>query len=703
MWVSISPCRLLAAVGVFLLLGCSRPKTYPQSNIILISVDTLRADHLSAYGRGDIHTPAFDSLVRDGVLFERAFSQYPLTLPSHVTILTGKLPPNHGVRDNLNYRLDPSVDTLGLLLQREGYRTAAFVSSMVIGKRTGIHHGFDVYDSEIVTEEGVVMAERPGAETIRSASSWLDQHAAGGPFFLMLHLYEPHAPYEPPEPYASTYANAYDGEIAHVDHLIDGFLAKLKTMGLYEDAIVILLSDHGEGLGDHGEDEHGIFLYKEALHVPLVIKLPGQARAGSRVGEVCGLMDIKPTLEGLLDMELSPSDGVALLSAPSGLQDRRIYSESYYPLNGFGCYPLKSIIQHRWHYIQDNREELYDYLADPLEKQNLLPGTPIPAGFKEFLEQIGEGLNTRGGDTQEDLELLASLGYTSLSNSAKPMRKRDPRLLVKELRELKMAKDAIDEGRHSAGGDILRKLLDQNPCMHEARLRLAELIADRGEAATLETLYEEGLACDPNHLPYLMLLVPLKLRLDKADEAASLTQFIWETGPDYAKDELSLYYLNAGKKEMARNLADNILETNKAAPHARYVLAKLEEDQGEFEAALERYQAALSLFLESQNLQMERLTLFRVAVCLRALQRPEPAVEALRKALVIMPDFREAREDLALLLGSLGRNREAIETMDGWVSEFPSRKNYLLAAQTMRKLGLVRPADFYREQAELHP
>lgn len=698
-----SLCRFWVAIGIFLLWGCTQPQIYPRSNVIVISVDTLRADHISALGRKNIDTPAIDSLIRDGVLFTHAFSQYPLTLPSHVTLLTGKLPPNHGVRDNLSYRLDPSVETLGVVLRREDYQTAAFVSAMVIGKRTGIANGFDHYDSDMGSREGVVMPDRPGSETVARASAWLDQNAEDGPFLLMLHLYEPHSPYEPPEPYSSSYDDPYDGEIAYVDHLVGSFLEKLKGMGLYDNAIVCFLSDHGEGLGDHGEDEHGVFLYRETLHVPLVIKLPQRQRAGEVVGEVCGLVDVKPTLESLLGVKPGNSDGVPLFSDNSKLAGRRIYSESYYPLNGFGCYPLRSVIQGKWHFIQYNHEELYDFEADPRERQNLLPGSAVPPGFREYLDLIGEGINTRGADSREDMELLASLGYTALTGTGKPAARRDPRALVKDLRDLKRAKLAIDGGREQEGVAIFTGLLEQNPCMHEARLRLAGVFSERGEEAVLEKLYEDGLACDPNHLPLLMLLVQLKLKLGKKEEAATLTQFVWETGPDYAKDEMSLYYLNAGEKERALNLARNVMSGYPAAPYSRFVLGKLNEEAGKLDRAIEGFQSAYSIFSESQNLQMRRLTLFRIAACYKAKRQPQPAVAALRQALEIMPDFLDARRELALLLGSLGRNREAIETLDGWVSEFPSRKNYLAAAQTMRKLGLARPADFYQEQADLYP
>src|SRR4051794_39282452 len=265
--------RRLAMVVVLMLAACRRepPRAvFPSAPVILISVDTLRSDHLPAYGYAGVKTPNIDALRRDSILFQRAYSHCPMTLPSHLSILTGLLPPEHGVRNNIGYRFDGTkFRTLAAVLRARGYRTGAAVSSYVLRSDTGIDAGFDAYDDSIAVAAAGAASEhqRSGYETLKSAEAWLTQNASQ-PIFYFFHIYEPHAPYEP----------SYDGEIAKSDDIVGRLIARLKSTGIYDRAIVVFLSDHGEGLWQHGEDQHGILLYREALQVPLMIKLPGGRR-----------------------------------------------------------------------------------------------------------------------------------------------------------------------------------------------------------------------------------------------------------------------------------------------------------------------------------------------------------------------------------------------------------------------------------------
>lgn len=299
-------------------------------SVVLVSIDTLRADHLPAWGYAGVLTPAIDALGRDGVTFLDAWAHVPLTLPSHVTLFTGLLPNVHGVRDNLGYAMPPAAASLPALLKARGYATGAAVSSYVLRRETGLDRGFDAYDDKLPPGGGaqsVATVQRAGADTTAAALDWLRAQAAR-PFFLFLHLYDPHEPYTPPEPYRSRFRLAYDGEIAASDAAVGGLVAELKRLGVYERALVVLTSDHGEGLGDHGEDGHGILLYREALHVPLIVKLPQGRRAGERVEARVGLADVLPTLASLLELP-TPADlpGRPLLSgAPA---PRPLYAETY--------------------------------------------------------------------------------------------------------------------------------------------------------------------------------------------------------------------------------------------------------------------------------------------------------------------------------------------------------------------------------------
>ncbi|MES1211548.1 MAG: sulfatase, partial [Acidobacteriota bacterium] len=273
-----------------------------------------RADHLPAYGYRGVETPAFDELRRDGDLFEKAYTPTPLTFPAHSSLLTGVLPAVHGVRDNVGYHLDKGkiergeLPYLPWLLRKKGYATGAAVSAYVLQAKGGLDTGFDLYEDSIEfrSNTGLGGLQRPGGETLKLARGWLDS-VKDKPFFFFFHLYEPHTPYQPVEPFASRYASKYDGEIATADRIVGDLLAELKRLGVYDRALIILVSDHGEGLGEHGEEEHGVLLYDEAIHVPLLLKLPDAQLAGSTVSKPAQLTDVAPTVLALLGMEVPPA------------------------------------------------------------------------------------------------------------------------------------------------------------------------------------------------------------------------------------------------------------------------------------------------------------------------------------------------------------------------------------------------------------
>ncbi|HEX9160675.1 MAG TPA: sulfatase, partial [Thermoanaerobaculia bacterium] len=290
--------RRFSLAVLLILAACSGRITDHPSHatpVFLISVDTLRSDHLPAYGYTGVQTPNLDALRRDSVLYRRVYSQCPLTLPSHLTMLTGLRPGDHGVRDNIGFKLPDNVPTLASLLKQNGYATGAAVSAFVLRRDSGIGRGFDFYDDEVEPvgpTQVIGRVQRNGEETVRVAKAWIDQQAK--PVFFFLHLYEPHTPYTPPEPYFSRYANHYDGEIAYADAIVGDFIGYLKRKQMYDDALLIFLSDHGEGLNEHGEEEHGIFLYRESLQVPLLMKLPKSRHAGEAADAPIELTDVFP-------------------------------------------------------------------------------------------------------------------------------------------------------------------------------------------------------------------------------------------------------------------------------------------------------------------------------------------------------------------------------------------------------------------------
>jgi len=371
--------KLLVAGALLLVaVSCSRsPESqrtphYQGAPIVLISIDTLRADHLPLYGYAGVQTPNIDALAGDGVTFEHAWSHCPMTLPSHVSMLTGDLPTTHGVRNNLGFRYDAAkYPSLPQRLQAIGYATGGAVSSYVLRGETGLRDAFQWYDDAMDTAPGARFREyqRSGAVTTAHAEKWIASLGTR-PFFLFLHLYEPHVPYDPPEPFRSRYANPYDGEIATADSIVGDFLRDLKSRGIYDNAIIILTSDHGEGLGDHGELQHSILLYTELIRVPLIVKLPHGARRGTRSNSPAALTDLAPTVTTLIGLEPAKSDGLDLFSNPSAA--RSIYSETIYPYVQLGWSDLRSMISGRIHYIRSPRPELYDLGTDPRERNDVI-------------------------------------------------------------------------------------------------------------------------------------------------------------------------------------------------------------------------------------------------------------------------------------------------------------------------------------------
>ncbi len=413
----------LAAAGC----GRSRPpsRVFPKAPVVLISIDTLRSDHLPFYGYGGVKTPALSAFRDDAILFESAWSHVPLTLPSHATVFTGLLPDRNGVHDNLGYALKKDVPTLAGLLSKDGYATGGAVTSLVLAGTTGVGRGFDFWDDDVVATrpfQALSRVQRPGAEAEASLERWIGTQSR--PIFAFLHLYEPHAPYEPPEPFKRLYANPYDGEIAAADAVVGRFLAFLKAKGLYDRALVILFSDHGEGLGDHGESEHGVFLYREVLQVPLLVKLPkGSAPAPRSVAEPVQLTDVFTTVGRATGLDgFTPPPGteslIATADAP-GRPPRRIYAESYFARTHFGWSELRSLLDGRWHYIEAPRPELFDLASDPAEKANLAPGRPEP--FRKLrigMEALRASFAAPATVDREAAKKLASLGYLSSGAAA---------------------------------------------------------------------------------------------------------------------------------------------------------------------------------------------------------------------------------------------------------------------------------------------
>ena len=382
------------AFVVLLMTGLSGAATPP--NIFLITIDTLRADHVHCYGYNQIQTPALDDLAKTGIRFTRAFTPSPLTNSSHTSILTGLLPSVHGVTD-FGIPLDDSRATMAELLRAKGYHTAAFIGAIILDSKTlapGLDRGFDFYDnfpSNVQSKTHWDRLERRGEVVVKHAEAWLTTHPAG-PRFVWVHLYDPHDPYEPPAPYSETYKDRpYDGEIAYTDSALANFVAYLKAHAFYDNSLIVVVGDHGEGLGEHNEDTHGIFLYDSTTHVPLILKLPVGKHAGKVIDEQVGTLDILPTvLEYAGISKPEPLTGTSLLSIAEGPQksSRPAVGETDYPLR-FGWAPLRSVRTPENKFIEAPRPELYDLRSDAGEQNNLYdPHNELVANSRKLLASV---------------------------------------------------------------------------------------------------------------------------------------------------------------------------------------------------------------------------------------------------------------------------------------------------------------------------
>ena len=405
--------------------------------VVIITLDTTRADRLSPYGYMNVSLPNLERLAREGVVFDQAQTVAPLTLTAHTSLFTGLLPPNHGVRDNADRPLADTHTTLAAVLQGRGFRTGAFVASVVLDPDRGLQQGFEQYRGVPKTGgDGPEGRQRRADAVMDDAIAWLDTIQESR-FLLWTHLYDAHRPYDPPEPYRTEYGhNLYVGEIAFADSQVGRLLAALETRHLLDRTLVIVTADHGESLGDHGERDHGIFLYQDVLHIPLIVRAPGLL--ARHVPDLVQLTDVMPTALELLDVAAPPVDGQSLVGLMTGhVRDRELdaYSESLYP-ERLGWSPLRALRRGEYTFIQAPRPELYDLAGDPFEQQNLydterVVADAMAARLAEILNAFRSPAHSEPANATTDLQArLGALGYlasTGAGPSTNPAALPDPK------------------------------------------------------------------------------------------------------------------------------------------------------------------------------------------------------------------------------------------------------------------------------------
>lgn len=537
-------------------------------NFLLITLDTVRADRLSCYGYGNISTANIDFLARSGVIFENAVSPAPLTLPSHTTLLTGLYPNVHGVRDNSSYKLSEKAITLAEILRSNGYATGAVVGSFILDSGFGLDQGFGYYDDEMVSSpvtSGTPSQEsnrpvlkkltpRPASAVTSRALSWLHRNMDKR-FFLWIHYYDPHYPYNPPPPYSKEYReNPYDGEIVYVDQNVKAITEELMKNALLDKTLVVIAGDHGESLGEHGEQTHSVFIYESTIKVPLIMRYPGKLPAGIRINAPVSLADVVPTVLDILGIRSQADfNGSSLIDVihNRSKEDRYIYSESLFSYLTYGWSQIMSIRDSRWKYIRSTDPELYDLSDDPLEKNNLI-GTE-----EEVAEMLGERLDSMVSSTSlenmslaedinlsaEDRERLTALGYvTAGSISEEDASLRDPKEMIRFHTLIDGGNKAIDELRYddafkafseviamSEGYDADPNLMKMLGMVHN---RMGIIYINRQDTTKAGIEFKKAVELDPGLLDAYHNLGNIHMMNKNYPEAAACFQRAVEIDPD---------------------------------------------------------------------------------------------------------------------------------------------------------------------------
>lgn len=702
----------LAAVGGWRYARASAPVSGP---IILISVDTLRADRLPAYGYKNVRTPAIDALAADGVVFERAYSHAPQTLPAHAAMLSGRLPFETGVRDNLGFAVKPGERLLPQMLRERGFTTGGIVSAYVLRKETGISQGFDFFDGEMPPsspELSIGQVQRDGTASETIAEHWLDtQHSSRT--FLFLHLYEPHKPYAPPERFAEF--GPYEGEIAYTDEIIGRLVHYLKSHQLYDQSTIVLVADHGEGLGDHGEQEHGLFVYEEAIHVPLIIKQAGNIKPGRRVTDLVQHVDLVPTI---LDLVKAPIPGnlhgrslKPLLDGTGHPPEPSIYSEALYARYHFGWSELTALTDGRYRFIKAPRKELYDLERDPHERDNIADTRATASqALGAALERLISGTAIQApadisADARERLQALGYVGAQTDVATAPGDALPDP----KDKREILDAyRKAVElaGGRHwNAAIALLRQIVNEDPGMIDVWDQLATLSIRAEKYDQAVDAYKHIIELKPALATAYLGAAGALLKLKKIDEAkahaelaASVATERDTRGRASAHELLAKIALARHDVDAARAEAKLAREADPTLPLPIYIDARLLYDQGKYAEALPLFQQAITELNRDGVLQINELH-FYTADTLGRLERYAEAEQQFIEELKYFPQSARARAGLAMLYQASGKSDAAATALEEMVRTIPTPDTYALAARLWTMFGNKQQADAVRAQA----
>jgi choline-sulfatase len=718
-----------------------------KPNVILMTLDTLRADHLPCYGYSGVRTPNLDSLARRGVLFEQAATNSPLTLPAHCSILTGMYPTYHGVRINGNTALNEKQTTIAEVLSAQGYQCGAFIGAFVLDGRWGLNQGFQHYDDQFDLKKykhlDLGAVQRPGNEIMDVALDWLEEKK-DSPFFAWIHLYDPHTPYEPPEPYRSEYGpksryGLYDGEIAFMDEQIGRCLSFLEKNGLDESTILILVGDHGEGLGSHGEGTHGYFIYDYAVRVPLIIVTPFKGLQGVRVSSQVRIVDIFPTLMEIAVVtphaETNGRSLLPLMFRPQKEEDGFAYAESMSPNIQFGWSSIHSLRTTQYKYIDTPKAELYDLTLDSDEQTNLLQQYPdIAREMKDTLDLLMEETN-QGAPTpqaanldKETMEKLSALGYIgapvatkTASGKAGPLA--DPKdkfplfqtitdagsmfleekyaeaavKLESALQEEPMIPQAllvlstcyVELGRTEEAKAKLDLLLKEDPENVSALISMAKILLEEGNDEDVITLCKRALSLDERSTQAHLLIGEIYLGWLKYSEALPYLEKAVEIQPKVTRSRFTLAACLLGFKQYDRAEVElgQVVQEAPKYPLVHFNLGLLYEETGRFEEARAAYTD------EVANYPGEFKARFNLGKLLFKLGDRTGSLAQMREVVKITPKLAEGH---LLLARGLLYEDVPLDDVQAEVEEGLS----LAETNELKALGYFLLADIYNRRQE---
>lgn len=669
---------ILSTIHLFLFLGIwgcteSTNQHLKPPNVLVVTMDTTRSDHLHCYGYEKIRTPVLDQLAKEGVLFEQALSVQPVTLPAHTSIFTGQYPFSHGVRDNSTYQLADSAMTMAEVFKSNGYHTAALISAFVLHRRFGLNQGFDLYNDSFIKpkQKGRLPVDRRASEVSFLAGEWLRINRAAlteKPFFLWLHYYDPHADYNPPEPYRSAYNNRYDGEIAYMDDWIGYVFDSLKLEDLWDNTIVVVIGDHGESLGEYGENTHGLFIYQPTIRVPFIIRWPKMLPQGKRISYPVCSIDLFPTLMKMVSLS-GPDEnfqGINLLPAICDdipIPQRNIYRETYIPEN-FNWSHLAGIQGGSNLYIQAPKPELIT--LDPKGNQvEDVTGTEF-----ELAGKLQDQLNRMTGERADNRSLIAldpdtelklqALGYFVSPDQVKPDQSKahqrpDPKDRISTFNSYQAALGLNENGLSSQAIAIMEQLIEQETNNVRFVKDLATMYMEAGDLETAKKQLKKILEVNPDDLEaHLDLGVCMRTLGDYNEAIHEFRAALAINEANYsARFNLAFTYLKTEDINRAENeflLCQTIMKNDvNCLNNLGYIAIRHKND----------WETGINYLLQAHNLEPQNCSiLLSLGNAYKNLNKLESAAEILEQGLLVIPDHEEILVELIDVYGKMNDNQK---------------------------------------------